>query len=79
MKAGKSSALEATLPIYSTTPSNARRFADTASRFNLQLAEWYGPERARKVKYAEAFEVGEYGRVPTKEEIRKLFPFYPPR
>ncbi len=56
-----------------------QRFAATAKRFGLQLAEWYGPEAARKIKYAEAFEICEYGRMPTREEIRKLFPFFPPR
>ncbi len=55
------------------------RFADTARRFNLQLAGWYGADEARKIKYAEAFEIGEYGRMPSKEEIRKLFPFLPAR
>jgi LmbE family N-acetylglucosaminyl deacetylase len=55
------------------------RFADTARRFNLQLAQWYGSDAVRKIKYAEAFEIGEYGRMPTKEEIRKLFPFYSQR
>ena len=29
-----------------------------------------------KIKYAEAFEICEYGRRPSKEEIRKLFPFF---
>jgi LmbE family N-acetylglucosaminyl deacetylase len=55
------------------------RFADTARRFNLQLAHCYGAEGVRKIKYAEAFEIGEYGRMPSKEEIRKLFPFFPER
>jgi hypothetical protein len=55
------------------------RFASTAKRFNLQLAGWYGTEAAGKIKYAEAFEIGEYGRMPGKEEIRALFPFFPAR
>jgi LmbE family N-acetylglucosaminyl deacetylase len=55
----------------------ADRFAGAASRFGLQLAGWYGADKAAKVKYAEAFEIGEYGRVPNKDEIRKLFPFFP--
>lgn len=55
------------------------RFAALAKRFNLQLLEWYGAERAKDVKYVEAFEVCEYGRVPSKDELRKLFPFLPPR
>ncbi len=52
----------------------SRRLAD---RYRLQLLEWYGPERGQKVQYAELFEICEYGRQPTKEEIRKLFPFLP--
>lgn len=57
----------------------AGRFAALAKRFELQLIEWYGGEAAKKVKYVEAFEIGEYGRVPNKEELRKLFPFLPPK
>jgi LmbE family N-acetylglucosaminyl deacetylase len=53
-----------------------RRFASTANRFRKQLVEWYGQEKGNKIKYAEAFEICEYGRRPSKEEIRKLFPFF---
>jgi LmbE family N-acetylglucosaminyl deacetylase len=52
-----------------------RRFASTARRFGLQLAEWYGADNAKRAKYAEAFEVCEYGRVPNRAELKKLFPF----
>jgi hypothetical protein len=38
------------------------------------LAKWYGAEKARKVKYAEAFEICEFGRKPSDEEIKTLFP-----
>ena len=48
-----------------------------ADRFRSRLAEWYGPERAPGIRHAEAFEVCEYGRQPTKDEIRRLFPFLP--
>jgi LmbE family N-acetylglucosaminyl deacetylase len=57
----------------------SQRFAETAKRFNLQLVDRYGAEKARKIKYAEAFEICEYGRMPSQEEIRKLFPFFPER
>jgi LmbE family N-acetylglucosaminyl deacetylase len=56
-----------------------KRFASTADRFRERLAEYYGAEEAAKVKYAEAFEVCEYGRQPDKAEIRRLFPFLPAR
>jgi hypothetical protein len=38
------------------------------------LEKWYGPEKARNAVHAEAFEIAEYGRQPTDEEIRELFP-----
>jgi len=41
------------------------------------LSRWYGETHAKAVKYAEAFEICEYGHQPTPEEIRKLFPFLP--
>ncbi len=54
------------------------RFADTAKRFQLQLATWYGPSDMKdRTRYAEAFEICEYGRIPKPDEIRKLFPFFP--
>lgn len=52
------------------------RFAGTANRFREQLIGWYGQEQGKQIKYAEAFEICEYGRRPSKEELRKLFPFY---
>ena len=56
-----------------------RRFAATAGRFGLQLAELYGADRGRGFKYAEAFELCEYGRQPTRDELKTLFPFFGPR
>ena len=38
------------------------------------LEKWYGKEKADKVKYAESFEITEYGSQPTEAEIRRLFP-----
>ena len=38
------------------------------------LAKWYGKEKAEKATDAEAFEINEYGRIPTEDEIRQLFP-----
>lgn len=56
-----------------------RRFADQANRYRDKLVELYGEEVGRKVQYAEAFEICEYGRQPTREELRRLFPFLPAR
>lgn len=38
------------------------------------LIRWYGPEIASRVRYAESFEIAEYGSYPTEEIIRKIFP-----
>ena len=54
----------------------SKRFASTATRFRGALESYYGKEEAGKIGFAEAFEICEYGRRPTPEEIRKLFPFY---
>ncbi len=41
------------------------------------LAKRYGPDAAKKIKYAEAFEICEYGTRPTEADIVRLFPFFP--
>ncbi len=52
-------------------------YARSADRFRETLIKWYGPEKGKEVKYAEAFGICEYGRRPSAEEIRRLFPFFP--
>jgi len=51
-----------------------RRFARTADTYRQKLIELYGEKVGKDVKYAEAFEVCEYGRQPKKEELLQLFP-----
>jgi len=51
------------------------RFAQIADKCRDRLIELYGPEKGKAIKYAEAFEVCEYGRQPSEREIRELFPF----
>ncbi len=53
-----------------------RRSQDLARRFRPKLADFYGADKAGSIKYAEAFEVCEYGRRPNQEELKKLFPFF---
>ena len=38
------------------------------------LEKWYGAEKAAGVRNAESFELCEYGRRPTDDELRDLFP-----
>lgn len=54
----------------------ARRSQSLAQRFRGKLSDWYGREQADQVKYAEAFEVCEYGARPDKAELARLFPFF---
>ncbi len=55
-----------------------RRFAAIADDCRGKLIALYGEEAGRQVRYAEAFEICEYGRQPSPEELRRLFPFLPP-
>ncbi|MCY2986526.1 MAG: PIG-L family deacetylase [Planctomycetota bacterium] len=47
-----------------------------AQRFRETLIKWYGEEQGKTVKFAEAFEICEYGRRPSTEEMKQLFPFF---
>jgi LmbE family N-acetylglucosaminyl deacetylase len=57
----------------------AKRYGGVANRFRKELRDALGPERGGEVKYAEAFEVCEYGSQPSKQELRRLFPFFEAR
>jgi len=52
-------------------------FSAPAKKHRAALERYYGAEAAGKVRFAEAFEICEYGRRPTPDEILKLFPFLP--
>ncbi len=52
-----------------------KRYEETIKpEFRASLVKWYGEEKAKQVKYVEAFEICEYGAQPTEEDIRRLFP-----
>lgn len=51
------------------------RNQNLAERFRPLLLESYGPEKGKQVKYAEAFELCEYGQQPDKAAFQRLFPF----
>lgn len=52
------------------------RASGEANRYRADLISWYGEDKGKAVKYAECFEICEYGRQPNREEIKKLFPFF---
>jgi LmbE family N-acetylglucosaminyl deacetylase len=53
------------------------RQSGEADRYRAALVKWYGVEKGAAMKYAEAFEICEYGRQPSTDEIKTLFPFFP--
>ncbi len=52
------------------------RQSSEAEKYRELLIKLYGPDAGKSVKYAETFEVCEYGRRPSATEIKQLFPFY---
>jgi len=52
------------------------RQLEVTSYCRKSLEEWYGAKRAAEIVYAEAFEIGEYGRRPDATELKRLLPFF---
>jgi N-acetylglucosamine malate deacetylase 1 len=53
----------------------ARRYAGYADTYRDALVKAYGEARGRKVKYAQAFEICEYGQQPSAQDLKRIFPF----
>lgn len=53
----------------------AGRYSGYADKYRDVLAKFYGADRAKTIRYAQTFEVCEYGSQPSPEELKKLFPF----
>lgn len=51
------------------------RYAKTAARFRKELIKRYGSEKGSKIRYAEAYELCEYGAELTPQLEKMLFPF----
>jgi LmbE family N-acetylglucosaminyl deacetylase len=49
-------------------------YGSVANKYRKQLVEELGAERGNAVKYAEAFEICEYGSRPRPEDLKRLFP-----
>ncbi len=50
-------------------PRGQARYGSLADRFRPKLIELLGEENGKAVKYAESFEICEYGSQPTREEL----------
>jgi LmbE family N-acetylglucosaminyl deacetylase len=55
-------------------PSWSRRQSSEANRYRTELIDIYGEDVGKKIKYAESFELCEYGSRPNKKALLKLFP-----
>ena len=55
------------------------RYASRGTSETIREAalQWYTPAQMEKVRNTEAFEICEYGRIPSKEQILQLFPMLP--
>ena len=51
-----------------------RRSAAVADQYRERLVALYGKERADRVHYAEAFQLGQYGRQASVDELKQMFP-----
>jgi len=51
-----------------------QRNAAVADQYRERLAALHGAEAANKIKYAEAFQISQYGRQAPVEELKRLFP-----
>jgi LmbE family N-acetylglucosaminyl deacetylase len=53
----------------------ASRYAAQADSYRDTLVKFYGAEKSRAIRYAQAFEICEYGRQPSQDDLKKMFPF----
>jgi LmbE family N-acetylglucosaminyl deacetylase len=51
-----------------------RQAREISGELKNSLEKWYGAEKASKAKYVEAFEVCEYGKQPSQDDLKKIFP-----
>jgi N-acetylglucosamine malate deacetylase 1 len=51
-----------------------KRNMAVAEQYRERLVALYGPERGKKFQYAEAFQLGQYGRQASLDELKQMFP-----
>jgi len=54
----------------------AQRNESVANQYRSKLIELYGQDKGKKVRYAEAFELCEYGNRASTEKLKELFPSF---
>jgi LmbE family N-acetylglucosaminyl deacetylase len=53
-----------------------QRSADVANQYRALLVKLYGDPKGRAIKYAEAFELNQYGSPATVDELKQMFPTF---
>ena len=53
-----------------------QRSTDVANQYRDLLVKLYGAQKGRAIRYAEAFEMNQYGTQATAEELKGLFPIH---
>jgi LmbE family N-acetylglucosaminyl deacetylase len=53
-----------------------QRNADVANQYRDLLVKLYGEQKGRSIKYAEAFELNQYGSGATADDLKKMFPTF---
>ena len=53
-----------------------QRNADVANQYRDLLVKLYGDQKGKAIKYAEAFELNQYGSAATADELKKMFPTF---
>jgi len=53
-----------------------QRSAAVADQYRALLVKLYGEPKGRSIKYAEAFELNQYGSAATADELKKMFPTF---
>ena len=53
-----------------------KRYGSLANQFRPKLIELLGETKGKEVKYAEGFEICEYGSQPSAAELMRIFPFF---
>ncbi|WP_200942799.1 PIG-L deacetylase family protein [Dyadobacter sp. Leaf189] len=57
--------------------SSMEKRSSVTPEIRTSLEKWYGADKAKDVRFVEVFEICEYGKQPTPEEIKRLFPMLP--
>ena len=53
-----------------------QRNADVANQFRNLLVQLYGEQKGKAIKYAEAFELNQYGANATQDQLKGMFPTF---